>query len=92
MGPRMGLLVVFLLGIGNFAAHRAVLDSRHPLLGRVPWFFQQMSGRFSLGIEFVMLTGAMLLIAQGSAAWAWFYALYSAVNLAAAWLLLTGRI
>ncbi len=88
----MGLLFVFLLGIGNFAAHRAVLDSDHPLLGRVPWFFQQMGGRFSLLLEFVMLAGAMLMIAHGSATWAWFYALYSAVNLGSAWLLLSGRI
>lgn len=88
----MGLLIVFLLGIGNFAAHRAVLESDHPLLGRVPWFFQPLGGRFSLVVEFVMLLGTLLLIAQGSAAWAWFYGAYSAVNLASAWLILTGRI
>jgi hypothetical protein len=88
----MGLFFVFLLGVGNFAAHRAVLGSGHPMLGRVPRLFQLMGGRFSLAMEFAMLLGAMLLIAQGSAAWAWFYALYSMVNLGAAWLLLTGRI
>jgi hypothetical protein len=88
----MGLFLAFLLGIGNFAAHRAVLDSDHPLLARAPWFFQKMGGRFSLGLEFAMLLGAMLMIAQGSATWMWFYAFYSAVNLGAAWLIMTRRI
>jgi hypothetical protein len=88
----MGLFLAFLLGIGNFAAHRAVLDSDHPLLARAPWFFHMMGGRFSLGLEFAMLLGAMLMIAQGSASWAWLYAFYSAVNLGAAWLIVTRRI
>ena len=30
------LLVTFLLGIVNFAVHQAVLESGHPLLGRMP--------------------------------------------------------
>ncbi len=88
----MGLFLAFLLGIGNFAAHRAVLDSDHPLLARAPWFFHMMGGRFSLGLEFAMLLGAMLMISQGALIWAGFYALYSAVNLAAAWLIVTRRI
>ena len=88
----MGLFLVFLMGVGNFAAHRAVLASDHPLLARMPWFFHTMGGRFSLGLEFAMLAGAMLMIAHGAATWAWFYAFYSAVNLGSAWLLLTGRI
>ncbi|MFM5948893.1 MAG: hypothetical protein ACKOPM_06650 [Novosphingobium sp.] len=88
----MGLFLAFLLGIGNFAAHRAVLDSDHPMLARAPWLFQMMGGRFSLALEFIMLVGAMLMIAQGSASWALFYALYSSVNLGAAWLIVTKRI
>lgn len=88
----MGFLLVFLLGIGNFAAHKAVLESRHPLLGQVPWFFQLLGGRFSLGIEFAMLLGALLMVYQGSPNWALFYAVYSLANLGSAWLLLSGRI
>lgn len=88
----MGLLFVFLLGIGNFAAHKAVLHSNHPLLGSVPWFFSLLGGKFSLAIEFTMLLGALLMIASGSMVWALFYGVYSAVNLASAWLILTGRI
>lgn len=88
----MGLIITFLLGIGNFAAHRAVLESRHPILGQIPWFFHLMGGRFSLLVEFAMLFGAMLLVHQGSTIWALFYAGYSLVNLASAWLILSGRI
>ncbi|MEQ1497654.1 MAG: hypothetical protein ABL914_03255 [Novosphingobium sp.] len=87
----MGLFLIFLLGIANFAAHQAVLDSRHPLLDRVP-FFYMLGGRFSLAVEFAMLVGAMLVVANGSAGWVFFYALYSGVNLLSAWLIRSGRV
>ena len=87
----MGLFVIFLLGIGNFAAHQAVLRSGHPVLTRLP-FFYMLGGRFSLVVEFAMLLGAMLLVAQGSFGWAAFYALYTLVNLVSAWLIFSGRI
>lgn len=88
----MVLLFVFLLGIANFALHKAVLESGHPLLGQVPWFFHLLSGRFSLMVEFVMLLGAMLMVGQGSTGWAWFYVAYSGVNALSAWLVLSGRV
>jgi len=88
----MALILTFLLGIGNFTIHKAVLESRHPLLGQVPWFFHLLGGRFSLLVEFVMLLGALLMVQQGSPAWAWFYAGYSGVNCLSAWLILTGRV
>lgn len=88
----MGLFLLFLLGIGNFAVHQAVLHSRHPLLGQVPFFFHLLGGRFSLIVEFLMLVGAMLMVAQGSAGWALFYGAYTAVNVIAAWLILSRRV
>lgn len=88
----MAILVLFLLGIGNFAMHKAVLESGHPLLGQVPWFFHLLGGKFSLIVEFIMLLGAMLMVSQGSAAWAWGYAAYSGVNGLSMWLILSGRI
>ena len=88
----MGLVMVFLLGMGNFAVHKAVLASDHPLLGRVPLFFNLLGGRFSVYIEFAMLLGVMLMVAQGSWGWVLFYAVYSGVNAASAWLILTGRV
>lgn len=32
----MAIVVIFLLGIGNFEMHKAVLESGHRLLGRTP--------------------------------------------------------
>ena len=88
----MLLVLTFLLGAGNFALHKAVLESRHPLLGRVPWFVHMLGGRGSLVVEFLMLLAALLLVAEGYPAWAWAYLGYTALNGVAAWLILTRRV
>ena len=88
----MGILVAFLFGIANFAMHKAVLDSRHPMLGQVPWFYHLLGGRFSMLVEFAMLLGTMLMISTGSVGWAWGYAIYSLVKALSAWLILSHRI
>lgn len=88
----MAIVVLFLLGIANFAMHKAVLDSGHPLVGQTSWFVHMLGGRFSLLVEFLMLLGAMLMVDAGSFGWAWAYALYSVVNGLAAWLILSGRV
>lgn len=87
----MAIVVLFLLGIANFAVHKAVLESGHPLLGRTAWYVHLLGGRFSLAVEFFMLLGAMLMVDTGAFGWAWGYALYSVVNALAAWLILSGR-
>ncbi|MBC2670541.1 hypothetical protein ACFOON_10700 [Novosphingobium piscinae] len=88
----MALLVCFLLGIANFALHRAVLDSGHPVLAQVGWLFRSLGGRGSLLAEFALLLGTMLLVGSGTAGWAWGYALYSLSNAVSAWLILTRRV
>lgn len=88
----MAIFMLFLLGIANFAMHKAVLESGHPLLGRMPWFFHMLGGRFSLGVEFLMLLAAMLMVSAGSSSWGWIYAAYSVLNGISAWLILTGRV
>lgn len=89
----MAIAILFFLGIGNFAMHKAVLDSRHLLLGRAPWFVHMLGGRrFGLGVEFLVLLGSMLMVDDGSLGWAWGYALYSIANGAAAWLILSDRV
>jgi hypothetical protein len=87
----MAILIVFVLGIVNFAAHRAVLESGHPLVDAMPRAFQLLGGRMSLVVEFAMLLGAMWMVAAGSGGWALAYIGYSAVNGLAAWLILSGR-
>ena len=88
----MGLLVTFLLGIANFALHRAVMESGHPLIGQMPWFYHALNRRLSLVVEWVMLLGGLLLAAEGIAWGPIGYAIYSALNATSGWLILTRRI
>jgi hypothetical protein len=89
----MALVLLFLLGIGNFAMHKAVIESRHALLGRMPWFVHMLGGRrLGFGVEFILLLGSMLMVSQGATGWLWGYAIYSLANAAAAWLILSNRI
>lgn len=88
----MAIALVLLLGIGNFALHGAVLDSRHPLVTRVPHLDAVVFGRITLGIEFAILFGALLLVEYGYRGWSLAYLGYSALNGVAGWLILTRRI
>ncbi|MCC6828802.1 MAG: hypothetical protein IT550_11310 [Novosphingobium sp.] len=88
----MGIVMIFFLGVANFAMHKAVLESGHPLLGHAPWFMHLLGGRFSLLVEFLMLVGAMLMVAEGSPGWAWGYGVYSTLNALSAWMILSGRV
>jgi hypothetical protein len=88
----MALIFTFLMGIANFALHKAVLESGHPLLLQVPWFYRTMGGHFSMVVEFMLLLGTLLLVGTGATGWAWGYLLYSAINGFSAWLILTRRV
>ncbi|WP_246543590.1 hypothetical protein [Novosphingobium profundi] len=87
----LALIVVFVLGVGNFAAHKAVLESGHRMLAQVPWLFKPLGGPISLVVEFVMLLGTMLMVAAGSQGWALLYLGYSLANAVAAWMIVTER-
>ena len=89
----MVIFAVFLLGIGNFAAHKAVLESGHPMLDALPSFYKSGGGQFSLWFEFALLLSAMLLAGNGWPAMAiTAYGIYTLLNLGTAWLILSGRI
>jgi hypothetical protein len=88
----MGLVLAFLCGIANFALHKAVLESRHPVLGHLPRLLSLRGGKVGLAVEFGVLLGSMLMIAAGAGGWLWGYAIYSLVNALAAWLILSGRV
>lgn len=88
----MAIVLVFVLGMGNFALHRAVLDSRHPLLARSPLFVGIAGRRAALALEFAVLLGALLLVANVHDRWSLAYLVYSALNAVAAWLILTRRL
>ena len=88
----MALVIAFVLGIGNFALHYAVLESGHPLLGRAPWYIHLLGGRISLAAEFMLLLGALLLTFNAGVTWAWVYGGYTLLNALGGWMILTGRV
>lgn len=88
----MAVWLIFFMGIGNFAMHKAVLESRHPMVSRMPLFTHALGRRIALGFEFTVLLAAMLLAGNGYPALVWGYLLYTGVNALAAWLILTNRI
>lgn len=87
----MPIVVLFLLGTANFAIHKAVLESGHPLVGALPAALRARGGRLSLLFEFLMLLGSMLLTVNGWPTAAWVYGFYSVLNAITGWLLLTER-
>jgi len=88
----VGLIIAFFCGIANFALHKAVMESDHPMLRQIPWLREMLGGRASFALEFLILLGAMALVAEGSLFWALAYFAYSLFNGFSAWLILTNRI
>lgn len=84
--------IILVLGVANFALHRAVLDSGHPIVEQVPGFIHRFGGRLTLAAEFAVLLVALLLAANGWPELAWAYLAYSVLNGLSAWLVLTERI
>ena len=87
----VGLAAIFVLGICNFALNKAVLESGHPLLAQMGLEARGIGERIALGTEFLVLLTAMMLAANGYPALVWVYVIYSAINLASAWFILTNR-
>lgn len=88
----MPIIIVFFLGIANFAMHKAVLESGHPLLAVLPALMRGSGLSFGYSLEFLVLVGSMLLTVSNGAQWAWAYCAYSAVNALSAWLILARRV
>ena len=88
----MALIVIFFFGVGNFAVHRAVMESGHPVLGRIAFRAGGFGRRAAFASEFLILLAALALGANGWSGIAWAYAVYSLLNGASAWLILSGRI
>ena len=88
----MPIMLIFLMGIANFAMHRAVFAADHPLFADAPWFGSRIGGRVARAIEFAVLVAA-LAFAYGESRWAVIaYGIYTAANALAAWLILSRRL
>lgn len=86
------VILTFCLGIANFAFHKAVLESGHPLVGPIRRAVGGRGPRLTLALEFLILLAAMLLAANGFPALVWGYLIYSLANGFSAWLMLSGRL
>ena len=87
------LIICFVLGVGNFAMHKAVIESGHPFVEDAKYYFGRHFGRNgSYAIEFVVLAAAMIFAASGSSIIVLFYAIYTAMNIIATYLLLNGKV
>ena len=76
----MAIIILFLLGIGNFAILRAFLDSDHPALQHVPSSLRENGGRAALALEFVLLVTAMVMTDNGYLAAGIVYGIYAMMN------------
>ena len=88
----MMLVFCFLMGVANFAMHKAVAESGHPFVEDTKRYFgRHFSPYGSYAIELVLLIGAMVLAQQGAVLVVLLYAAYTGMNAIATWLLLSGR-
>lgn len=85
------MALVFVLGVGNFALQRAVLDCGHPALAGLSAAARKGMARAALFAEFVVLAGALYMVASGHRSWGWAYLGYSLFNGAAGWALIKRR-
>ncbi|WP_390584671.1 hypothetical protein [Erythrobacter sp. MTPC3] len=86
------VLALFVLGIGNFALHKAVLESDHPMMSQFAPLTRFMGGKLTLVVEFGILVAAMIMVANGWPGLLWGYVIYTALNAVSAWLMLSGRV
>lgn len=88
----MMVILTLLLGIGNFAWHRAVIESGHRMISDMQPARLQAIRWLSLAVEFLLLCGALFAVRSGHTIWLWTYMGYSAINGGAAWLIVSRRI
>ena len=84
--------IILILGVGNFALHRAVFEVGRPAEGAMPERLAGFAVRMTLAAEFIVLLAALLLAANGWPELVWAYLGYTALNAAAGWAVLSGRI
>ena len=84
----MYILVIFLCGVGNFAMHKAMLESNHPIIAEARGSFRRTLGPYgSYLLEFFMLAAAMIFANMGMLTAVIFYFVYTLANCAAAMVL-----
>jgi hypothetical protein len=84
----MYIFIIFLCGVANFAMHKAMLESNHPIIAEARGSFRKILGPYgSYMLEFFMLFAAMIFANMGMLTAVIFYFIYTLANCAAAWVL-----
>lgn len=84
----MYIFFIFLCGIGNFAMHKAMMESNHPMITEARGSFSKFLGPYgSYILEFAMLAAALIFANMGMLSAVIFYAIYTLANGAGAWVL-----
>lgn len=90
--PYMLLIFCFIMGVANFAMHKAVAESGHPFVEDTKRYFgNHFSPYGSYAIELALLIGALWFANEGSMAVSLTYWAYTGINGIATWLLLSGK-
>jgi hypothetical protein len=88
----MLVILCFLMGVANFAMHKAVAESGHPFVEDTKRYFSRHFSPYgSYAIELALLIGAMLFAQEGAVLVVLVYGAYTGMNGIATWLLLSGR-
>lgn len=73
--------LIFLMGVANFALHRAVLEGRGPVFAELAAAMRRTGGRWgTYALEYVFLVAALWFARAGSATVLFIYGLYTAFN------------
>lgn len=88
----LAIAVIFVLGVGNFALHKAVMESNHPMTRQMAWLSNPTGRKIAFALEFGVLLAALLLAANGWPNLVWGYLVYSGLNGVSGWLILGGRV
>ncbi len=77
----LSLIFIFLAGIANFAMHRALIESRDPIVRASVLPVQRAMGRYtSYAFEFVLLLLTMMFSQSWPIAMLLLYGLYTMIN------------
>ena len=87
----MAIVIIFLLGIVDFAVHRAVLECGHPMLTALPRDKRLLGAGISMAFEFVVLVAMLWAASAVTGTWALAYVVYSVLNGFAAWLIIANK-
>ncbi|MEW4467934.1 hypothetical protein AB1K62_08900 [Parasphingorhabdus sp. JC815] len=88
----MYVFIIFICGIGNFAMHKAMMESDHPMITEARGSFSKLLGPYgSYILEFLMLAAALVFANMGMLMAVIFYGIYTLANGAGAYALFSNR-